>query len=377
MSHKVLVVRANPIAPDVRVERWVNYLSENGWSVQVYGLDRKWILPRESFIGQVNVKRCRLLKEGKGKIAHRLNYLLWFLWLIYKALFGKYSIVHACDFDSFAPALLGAKISRKKIVYDIFDLYSDLQINLPRRVRKWINWIDFKLMRKADVVVLADKSRFNQIKTHRLKRVVVIYNTPPDLLEEFSRSAIETPDSGKIRIVYLGLLDRKKRDIDYILDLVSEESGVELVVYGGGRDYDYFATKARNIENVSVYGKVDYKAALWEEYKSDLILAIYNPEIGNNIFASPNKLFEGMMLGKPVLMNKELISAQLIEDNACGFTFKFRSREEFKDLIDKLKRDPAAMKKAGQNGRKLYERDFRYEHQASKLEDIYRVLLDR
>lgn len=56
-----------------------------------------------------------------------------------------------------------------------------------------------------------------------------------------------------------------------------------------------------------------YPEVLSASSACDLLFAIYDPFIPNNRFASPNKIFEAMALGKPVLVSKGTTMTDYIE----------------------------------------------------------------
>jgi glycosyltransferase involved in cell wall biosynthesis len=71
---------------------------------------------------------------------------------------------------------------------------------------------------------------------------------------------------------------------------------------------------AANPERIKFLWKVEYSEVLSISNKADILFSIYNPEIPNNKFASPNKIFEAMYLGKPIIVSKNTTMMRYVED---------------------------------------------------------------
>ena len=47
---------------------------------------------------------------------------------------------------------------------------------------------------------------------------------------------------------------------------------------------------------------IDYESALELYAKCDLMFALYDPAIPNHRYSAPNKVYEAMLLGKPIIV---------------------------------------------------------------------------
>lgn len=371
---KVIITRSTPVAPDPRIERMIFAMKEIV-DINVLGFNREFNFPvyqkeGEYFIFRIDLPKV-FKKKQKNKLvinALKLFYfnLKEFFWLMK----NDFDIVHACDFDTYIPALMAVKIKRKKIVYDIFDFYADMLVAKPNFIKKIIRGLDLFLMKYADVVIIADDSRREQIKAERLKRVLTIYNSPPDLLSEFQKIPVRKKD--KIILAYFGGLDNRQRNLETIINVIENNDIVNLVIAGDGVDREYIIEKARTLSNVEYLGMLPYKKALEEEYKSDIMLAIYDPKIPNNMYASPNKLFEAMMLGKPILMNQEIKCAEIVKKYNCGLLFKYDNPVSFKSALNKFLENPELREVMGKNARIAYEKSFSFTNVKNTLLTIYK-----
>lgn len=377
---KIVIIRSTPVNPDPRVERIV-FALKDVLDISVLGFNKDFNFPvfeqkNGYLIHRINSPKIltkTLIKRknfiNKALIIFYLN-LKEFFWLIK----NDFDVLHACDFDTYIPALIIAKIKRKKIIYDIFDFYADMILPPPNFVKKIIRIIDMFLMRYADFVIIADENRREQIKSKRLKNVSIIYNSPPDLLDKFKKKII-TPKKKAITLSYIGLLDNRQRNLNMIIELIKDNDSFRFIIAGFGVDCEDIVKKIRGLQNIKYLGGLSYKKALEEEYKSDIILAIYDPKIPNNVYASPNKLFEAMMLGKPVLMNQEIKCSEIVKKYNCGLLFEYNNPQSFKSALDKFLKQPELMQTMGKNGRLAYEKDFNFKNTKNSLKTIYNKII--
>ena len=74
--------------------------------------------------------------------------------------------------------------------------------------------------------------------------------------------------------------------------------------------------------------------------------------------SSPNKLYESLAAGKPVIQNTRGWIKTLLDENQCGFTVDATDETELADRLEQLADDPTLTATMGSNGRSLAEREF-------------------
>ena len=88
---------------------------------------------------------------------------------------------------------------------------------------------------------------------------------------------------------------------------------------------------------------------------------------------SPNKMFDALAAGKPVLINVPGWLGETIENNHCGRYLDPHRPEMLADVLEELAADPDRCRQMGENARALAEREFARDKLADRLEG---VLLD-
>lgn len=85
---------------------------------------------------------------------------------------------------------------------------------------------------------------------------------------------------------------------------------------------------------------------------------------------SPNKFFDYIAAGLPVLNNYPGWLASMIQDNACGFAVKPDSPTSFADALEQAADDRNALKAMGRRSRELALREFNRTQLASRWVDL-------
>jgi glycosyltransferase involved in cell wall biosynthesis len=74
--------------------------------------------------------------------------------------------------------------------------------------------------------------------------------------------------------------------------------------------------------------------------------------------SSPNKFFDYLAAGRPVLVNYPGWMAQLVKEHDCGVAVAPDNAEAFADGVEKLRAERARLAEIGTNGRALAEAQF-------------------
>ena len=372
---KIVFIRSNPVILDSRVTKEISYLSSH-FQITILAWDRNREYPKRGLKNNCPIYHCRIKGFYGSGIKNLFGSIGWFFYEFFWLLFQEFDVVHACDFDTYLPALLAVKIKRKKIVYDIFDFYSEMILKVPKIIKKIIRAVDIFLMQFADCVIIADDNRKEQIKDANPKKLITVYNTPDDYFDTFGKNSMRKRFNNGFVLGYIGLL-HKSRGLNTILELLKKLQDINLIIGGSGPYEETLKAKISELRNVHFLGKVfPYKKTLEILSKCDALFAIYDPKIPNHKYSSPNKLFEAMMLGKPIIVSKDTGMDEKVKRYQCGIVVDYNNRNEIISAIKKLK----IMKDNndniyGINGRKAYENFFYYEKMQKKLMDCYYGLI--
>lgn len=379
MSTRILICRSNPIDPDPRVEKTAIALAKSGYKVIILGWDRTGTLPIKEPMGDPSLDlylhRLPIQAEYGHGLANLPNLTRWqsglMKWLGNHR--NEYDLVHACDFDTILPALISKLLWGKKVVYDIFDFYADHLRATPGIIKALIRWLDLKAIGWADAIILADKSRYDQIAGSKPKYSTVIYNTPSRNIQ--APMEILEPDNHTLRIAYVGLL-QVERGLVEILAILSNHPEWRLDLAGFGGDEVQLYSQAEQMQNVRWYGRVPYDKALEISQAADVLFATYDPDIPNHRYASPNKVFEAMMLAKPILVAIGTNMDRIVGDADCGIAIPYGDLSALETALETLASNPDLRVKLGENGLVAYQNFYSWDRMQARLQELYTNVLD-
>ncbi|KAF5082952.1 Glycosyl transferases group 1 [anaerobic digester metagenome] len=360
--------------PDTRLEREARTLVKLGYNVTLLVWDRGKISKNQQPC-PYQIKKLKLsVSPDSLKVCFYLP--IWWLYVIFQLAFEQWDVVHAADFDTFAPAFIVAKATKKPTVYDIFDFYSDM-IRFPifpKIFRAFFARTDRFLMRFADVIILPDNSRREQIGSSDNEKIVTIINAPSDVFPE--SSLVQDIISKNFTIFYGGNIS-DDRGIDSICQAVGSLSGVKLVIKGPCSETYEGKLKSicQNASNIKLFLRwTPHEEIIRQTASADMLFAFYDLNVPNNKYASPNKLFEAMMCTKPILVNDGTSMAQIVEEEGCGLVVPYGDINAIKRGILTLKNDPRLCKCLGENGRKAYETKYSWSIMEGRLLEVYKQL---
>ncbi len=366
---RVLICRSNPIAPDPRVEKEARSLSQQGYSVTALGWDRSGLLPQREDLGWACVVRLPIRAGYARGLMNFLPLILWqvslLAWLVSHR--REFDILHACDFDTILPALACKKAFKKVVVYDIFDFYADHLRLTPQPIKRLIRRVDLWAIGQADAVILVDESRQAQIAGSQPKRLAIMYNTPEDVTSE---QLTQPNPEDTIHLAYVGLMQVERGLLD-LLEVVGCHPDWKLDLAGFGGDEALLLERAKGLKNVAWHGRVLYSTALALSAQANVLVALYDPSIPNHRYASPNKIFEAMMLARPVIVARDTNVDRIIQQTGSGLVVEYGNAAELEAALERLERDPDLRARLGCAGRKAYEETYSWNIMERRLIEIY------
>lgn len=164
--------------------------------------------------------------------------------------------------------------------------------------------------------------------------------------------------------------------LDYIIEtakICQEQSlkDVKFIFMGDGATQPILKKKVEEygLNNVKFLG--NHKMSVVSEVVNlcDLSMTSFKnlPILATN---SPNKLFDSLSAGKPIVVNSAGWTKDLVEKENCGFFVNPDNPQDFADKIKLYKDDKAILETWGRNARKLSETTFDKAILSSKVADV-------
>ena len=288
----------------------------------------------------------------------------------------SYDVIHVVNFDTARPAYKAACKFDKKIVYDIFDYYSD-SYNAPGIVKSVIRKVENNYIRKADMTIICSDEREQQIRGTVPQKLIVVENTPEDIevRDDFALDPGSDPD--KPKVVYAGMLvfDRFLKET---AEVMMSRTDIEWHVAGYGVLRPYIEECSASHDNIFYYGPLPYDDILALEKRCNIMTALQNPGVTNNRYSAPNKFYEALMLGKPLVMCRNGTLCNQIKAPGIGEVIEVTDvdvKTEIGNSIDKLLLNRDKWDNMGKAARILYESRYPWSKSEKALLQGYRDLV--
>lgn len=352
----IAYVRATNIYDDSRATKEILALAEAGYNVELLAWDRngkakdscaKVFTPYQD---QINCSFYTADAENGIGMRNIAKLFGWFRW-VYKSLKGLKQLyaVHACNLDAGLSAYWYCKKTNTPLVYDIYDYYIDSHA-IPSLAVPTVENIEIAIINFAQITIICTEERKEQISKAKPQNILVLHNSPDVGAEVESDLTID--------YTYCGALG-ENRLLREIMDAYNNHNDFKFTFAGYGGYSKQARALAEKYDNFQFLGTIPYDQVLKVEAGAMAIAAIYEPSIRNHRLCAPNKFYEALALGKPVIVCRGTGIDQIVEQYQTGIVINYNA-EEFYSALQYLKDNPDECYKMGQRARALYEEKYRW-----------------
>jgi len=365
LAAKVLMLLADEYRPDPRVRKEALALMEAGLDVTVIEWDRS----RSRSAREVEGVRVIGVRTGRvgGLTSLLLRFPVFWLRLFMRGLRSPAQVVHAHDLDTLLPAVLVSRFRGLPLIYDAHEHYAAMVAgDLPGFMTRMLDRLEAWLVRRAHLVISVNQKIEEHLRPNVRGDSVIVMNCI-DLLER------RPPHEGReLTLIYSGSLD-PSRYVMEVAEAIHETEGTQLMVAGKGPLRDRLERLAVDTDRIEFVGYLPHPRLLELTREAEVVLCLLDPSNGNNRIGTPNKLFESMVLGVPILVSKGTHSAEIVEQEGCGLSIDWGEREFFQALEEL--RDPEVRERMARSGRKAAEARYNWEIMGESLVRAYGRLL--
>jgi len=244
--------------------------------------------------------------------------------LFFYLLFAKVDLIFANDLDTLPAAFLAAKIRRKKIIYDTHEYFTETPelVHRPKVQAIWQKIENF-IFPKLQVIFTVNDSIAELYKKKYNKNLQVVRNIPPTYIPSRlkTRKELDLPENKHILILQ-GTGINKDRGAEEVLTAMQYLQNCILLIIGSG---DVLPALQKMTKELQLENKVIFKTKMpFEELRqytcnSDLGLAVDKDTNLNYHFSLPNKLFDYIHAGIPVLASDLPELKKIINDYDIGY----------------------------------------------------------
>ena len=349
----IMYIRANGIYSDSRATKEITTFLEAGYHVIVVGWDREGNSLgkcNEVFNNHPEVEFHLYDKTIKDHVGFK-NISKLVGWLMYVSKIFNYkrkriNVVHACNLDSCLFFYKKCNRHSIKLVYDIYDYYVDAH-TIPSFLVNTVEGLEIDIINHSDVTVICTEERREQIAKATPKKVIVIHNTPD----------VELIDSEiKYDYFYCGTFCIR-RLIEKIFDGYAENADLRVGFAGYGIYKDRAIELDKKYDNFTYLNQIKYADCLRNEAKSICLSAIYEPTVRNHRLCAPNKFYESLALGKPVIVCGGTGVDKVVKEQNIGVVIEYDVKQ-FYEAVRYLKDNRELCMDMGKRARRLYEEKY-------------------
>ncbi|MEI6747934.1 MAG: glycosyltransferase [Bacteroidales bacterium] len=367
-SKRVIVSVTNDLVTDQRVDKVCNTLVAMGFSVTLVGRRKTDSSTMVSRAYQTH--RMRLLWE-KGP----LFYAEYNLRLFFYLLTNNVDLLVSNDLDTLLPNYLISRIRRLPLVYDSHEYYTETPelVNRPRIQRSW-KTLERNIFPKLTDVITVNESIARLYENKYKVTVNVVRNIPRfvNIPATETRSSLSLP-SDKYIILMQGAGINIQRGAEEAVEAMQYLPDCVLLIIGGGDVLELLKEKTIMLnlfDKVIFIPKQSYARLREYTANADIGLTIDKDTNLNYRFSLPNKLFDYIHSGLPVLASRLPEISRIIEKYKVGSFIENHDPQHIAEKINGMLADKQKMSEYKANAT-LATKELNWQNEEKVLINIY------
>jgi len=345
----------------------------------------RW-LQKESPLPGVTILRCYTYSALHRNFVHRvLSFLSFMLSSFITGLgVGGVDLVWGTSPPLFqgVTAWLLASLKGAPFIFEIRDLWPEFAIAVgvlknPLLIRLSL-WLEGFLYRRADRLIVNSPGFIAHVIARGARWVELVPNgADPHMFDPSLTGApfrAQHQLAGKFIVLYAGA-HGLSNDLGVVLEtaqLLRAQASIHFVLVGAGKEKAALIAQAQalGLSNVSFLPPIPKQEMKTALAAADACLAILKPiECYKTTY--PNKVFDYMAAGRPVLLAIDGVIRTVVEDAAAGCYVPPGNPAALAAAVRCLAADPAASRQMGLAGRVCVEKQFSRDQLSQKLALIF------
>jgi len=366
---KAIVSVINDLVTDQRVNKTCNTLMELGFEVCLVGRRKKdsIALPQRSY----KMHRMHLLFE-KGPLFYAEYNLRLFMYL----LTHKAELLFSNDLDTLLPNYLIHKIKGISIVYDSHEYFTETPELVNRKFVQGV-WkkIEAWIFPKLKDVITVNRSIARLFKEKYGNEVKVVRNIPPLIKNSSKKTKKGLSLQEDVPVLLLqGAGINIQRGTEELVEAMQYVNNVHLLIIGGG---DVIEALRSLVTEMSLNEKVTFIAKLpFEELRqytaiADIGFTLDKDTNINYRYSLPNKLFDYIHSGVPVLASPLVEISQIIDKYLVGETIESHEPKQLAVHIENMLSNQEQLQVYKQNCQQA-AKVLNWENEKDKLIEVLR-----
>ncbi len=289
-------------------------------------------------------------------------------------------VYHASDLYTLPAMAAAARRHGARLVYDARELYPHVAATVQRpAVRLFWRLLEGRYIRHADAVfTVSERIAGRLAATYGVARPAVLYNAPPFqhvTSSGYLRAQTDVP-AETVVLLHQGQI-QKDRGCFLLAEALGRVHGAVLVFLGGGPLKEALQ---RRVETAGLSNRIRFldpvppDALLPVTASADAGITLLEDTCLNHRFALPNKLFEYLMAGLPVLASDLPEMRAVVEGFDVGAVVDPSDGDALVKRLQEMVDDKEARARWAANAPRVFE-TFSWEKASQRFVQAYRELL--
>ena len=383
-STKVCMYVLGPARPDVRVMHEATALARSGYIVSVVDVESEAGLPVEEKVREVYLKHIFV---SEGFLSTRFA-----RWTIIRAglivvrstlrlLQARADIYHAHDISGLLPCYIAARIRRKPLILDAHELPL---VGVMSIRSQWMLTLLAYIVKRiipycAGIITVSLPIREEIHRRYPGPEVSLIRNMPTyravtknDRLRQY----LALPPTTRIAL-YQGYI-MENRGLD-LLVMAAKYLQPDIVIVIMGKDVNGLKSQLEALairegvtDHIKFIPPVPYTDLLNWTASADLGLTVFRPDYSLSIkMCLPNKLFEYLMAGLPILTSPLEAIVDMVNTYDVGRVVHLLAPKDIGEAINAMFADKAAYACMQRNAFDASRKDLHWEKEKQQLIQLY------
>lgn len=366
---KIIVSVTNDLYSDQRVDKVCISLVNMGFDVILIG--RKYRSSPTLQPRKYKTKRLHLLFK-KGAAFYAEYNIRLFLYL----LFSPCDILVANDLDTLLPNFLVSRLRHKKIVYDSHEYFCGVPelVNRPHIQKIWkkIERFCFPKIEHIITVCQSIAAIYDQ-EYPRKDKVQVVRNVPyshtPKITE--TRQSLGLPQDRKIIIMQGAInMDRGAEELIEAMQWIPQSL---LLIVGDGDCINQLKKQVGSLgleEKVCFIARLPFEKLFNYTCLADIGCSLEKDTNINYQYCLPNKLFDYIKAGIPVVTSDLPEMAKIVRENQVGLVIEEHTPQSIAHCINELLNNPELYNRCKENEKEAIQ-NYCWEKEEKILQKIY------
>ena len=359
MPKRIAVAVISDLVTDQRVHKVCRTLQEADYRVTLTGARRKTSLPLQP--RSYRARRIHLLFQKKVFFYAEFN-----LRLFLRLLFCRTDIFLGNDLDVMPAVWLAGWLRRKPVVYDTHEYYLGMPELKGRRL-VWKVWQRIERMifpRLRYIYTICDsfcelyKKDYN--KELKAVRNVPYLEVPPVADETRWTDLLNRLPQNRHFLLFQGAGINPERGVEELVEAMTflDPEQFHLVIIGGGDIFHIIERQVAEMkleDRITLLPKVPFEVLRMVTRRAHLGLSLDKPTNINHIYGLPNKIFDYLHSGVPVLISRLTELEKIVNKYEVGAFIENHDPRHIASRIEEVFSRPDRLAQWRQNTEKVRE----------------------